>query len=157
MKYLTNLGEWAKTHIHSVLVILMSFVAPIKPLILAVGMAIIADTVTGLIKANKLKQKVTSHRLSAIISKMLLYQGALITIFVLETFVLGEFVQMLSSIQYLLSKIVACILILVEARSVDENFQIITGFSIFDKGKELLARYKKIKKELDDENEEDAK
>ena len=142
-----------KVNAKAFLITLIGFIAPIKGLLLVVGLSIAADTIIGIYKAKKLKQKITSHRLSAVITKMLLYQSAVITSFILEKYLLGEFVLLFSSISFLLTKLLAVVLISVELKSVDESYKIITGVSLIDKAKKLLTRYKKIKKEIQDDNE----
>ena len=96
-----------KTKIFLLSQIVCAFVLPIKPLIILVGLLIVLDTISGVYKAIKTKEKISSKKLSRVISKMLLYQCGLITFYILEKYLLGEFIISFSSIQFLLTKIVA--------------------------------------------------
>ncbi len=53
---------------------LAAFFAPIYMSMFIVGLFIVGDTVTGILKAKKLKQPITSRKLSAVLTKMLTYQ-----------------------------------------------------------------------------------
>ncbi len=137
-----------KHSIITLLIIIASFISPVTPLLLVVGACILADTATGIWKASKLKQEITSRKLSQIISKMVLYQSAILLFFCIEKFVLSDLIILISSINLLLTKIVAATLISVELKSINENFETISGISIWDKFKLLLARTKEITGEI---------
>ena len=49
--------------------ICLAFFLPISGILLMIGVLIVIDTVTGIWKAKKIGEKITSRRLSAIISK----------------------------------------------------------------------------------------
>ncbi|MBC7935382.1 MAG: phage holin family protein [Rhizobacter sp.] len=90
------------------------------------------------------------QKLSKIISKMVLYQVALITFFILEFFLLGEFVLLFTSIPYLLTKIVAAFFCFIELTSINENIKAVYGLNFFQMFKHLLSRVKEVKDELND-------
>lgn len=143
MKNITN-------HIANILAIILAFLAPIAPLILTVGLFILADTIVGIWKAKKINDKITSRKLSAIISKMVLYQSALIMFYLIDTFILQDFIKGFLQIPFFLTKIVAATLVFIELKSIDESTTIIFGFSFWDKFKDLLSRSKSLKKEFKD-------
>jgi len=58
----------------SLLGIVLAFFMPITGMVLAVGFAIFLDTITGIWKSRKNGVPIRSRRLSAVISKMFLYQ-----------------------------------------------------------------------------------
>lgn len=145
-----NLLTQIKTSIGIVISIICSFFLPIVPLLLIVGLFIFSDTIVGIWKAKKLKERVTSRRLSAIISKMVLYQSAVILIFLMEKFIIGDMVTYFVSIPLFLTKIVSCVLCSIEGKSIDENVTAITGVSIWERFKLLLKRAKEVKKEIAD-------
>jgi hypothetical protein len=130
--------------------IILAFFIPIYGLLLAVGLAIVADTITGVYKAKRLKQKITSRRLSEIVSKMFLYQGVVVLFFFIDRFILGEFTQMFIQIPLFLTKVVSALLCFIEVKSIDENFEAITGQSLWSKLKDILARTKELKHEFEE-------
>ncbi len=130
--------------------LLWAFFLPVAPLLIVCGLAIFADTVMGLIKAYKLKEKITSRKLSRLISKMLLYQLTIILFFFLEKILLHEFVEFFSGIDLLLTKLVTTVLISVEILSFNESFTAVAGFSLWDKFVSLVKRGGEAKKLVED-------
>lgn len=130
--------------------VILAFLLPIQPLILLVTMMIVFDTISGIWKAKKLKEPITSHKLSRVISKMLLYQGALITFFLLEKYLLAEFIVLFISISFFLSKVVAIFFCGIELMSMNENIKAVKGFNLFQMFKSMLTRVKEVKEEMVD-------
>lgn len=146
-----------KANILQIMGIFLAFVLPIRGLLLAIGLCIALDTVFGVAKALKLKQDITSRGLSKIISKMFLYEGVVLLFFVLDIFVLGEFIAVFIGIKYFLTKIISCVLVFIELKSMDENFKLIYRVSLWDKFKDMLARAKELKQEINEIKEPDPK
>jgi hypothetical protein len=139
-----------KVKLNVILGILFAFITPIIPLILIVGAAILLDTIFGIRRAKKLKEKVTSRKLSALVSKMVLYQSAVIGFFVIDKFILGDFILMFTAIPLVLTKLVTVTLLYIECKSINENYYIISGISMWSKFKEMLKRTKEIKNDIED-------
>jgi hypothetical protein len=137
-----------KNSLFAVIGIITAFLVPIIPLILIVGGAIILDTVFGVYRSFKLKESITSRKLSRLISKMVLYQSALIGFFCIEKFILDDFILIFTAIPLILTKLVSVTLIFIEAQSINENWMTITGVSIWKKFKELLYRSKELNNEF---------
>jgi hypothetical protein len=129
--------------------IVSAFLAPITGIMITVAVCIAADTVMGIWKAKKLKQEVTSRKLSQIISKMFLYQMTVMLIFCVDTFILNDIIQQFFTVPLLATKIVALTLISIELFSIDENFKAVKKKGFWDYFKELTARAKDIKDETD--------
>ena len=146
-----------KANILQIMGIFLAFILPIRGLLLAIGLCIALDTVFGVAKALKLKQDITSRGLSKIISKMFLYEGVVLLFFVLDIFVLGEFIAVFIGIKYFLTKIISCVLVFIELKSMDENFKLIYRVSLWDKFKDMLARAKELKQEINEIKEPDPK
>ncbi len=138
------------------LAIIAAFLAPIKSLIIIVGICIAADTLMGLWKAKKTKTKITSRKLSTVISKMFLYQGAIVLFFCIEKYILADFVGYFVDIELFFTKLVASILIFIELMSMNENYIAISGVSIWGKFKEMIRRAKEVKEEIKDLAGDDA-
>ncbi len=130
--------------------ILLTFLTPIIPLIILVGIAIAADTIFGIIRAKKLKQKITSRKMSQIVSKMVLYQGAVILFYSIEHFILGDIIGLFTSIPLILTKLVTATLLFIELTSVSENIESAYGINLWKKFKQMLTRAKQVKEELED-------
>lgn len=129
---------------------LLAWLIPIKPLIILVGLFILVDTAFGIWKSYKLNIPITSRRLSNIVSKMVLYQSALILFFAIEIFILGDFILLFTSIKLFLTKIISIILVGVEITSISESLKAVTGKSFWQRLKELLRRANNAKKELNE-------
>jgi len=131
-----------------ILALLLSFITPIAGVLVAVGAFIFLDTIIGIWKAKKIKQKVTSRRLSDVVNKMLVYQLTVITFFILGHFVVNDIVKGFFDIDYAMTKLVAVILISIEFFSIDESFKTATGKGLVDRFTDLLSKYKTNKKSL---------
>ena len=147
---LTCLLTTLNNKIHHFSAMLLAFFAPIHGIMFTVALLIIADTIFGIWKARKFKEKITSRGLSRIISKMFLYQGAIIGVFLIDKFILGDILFRLLSIELLLTKAVALVLASVEVFSIDESYRAVKKYGIWDAAKRLVARTKVVKEELKD-------
>ena len=98
---------------------------PIYGILIAVATAIILDTFTGIFKSVKLNgwNSFKSRRLSHIISKMLLYEICILLLFVIDKFILNEFIFKWLSIDFMFTKICAILLIFIELVSIKENIE----------------------------------
>lgn len=125
-----------------------SFFLPIQPLLLLVGIFILSDTILGVWAACKSNEPITSRKLASLIPKMLLYQAAVLVGYMLDVFLVNEFVLMLVSVNLLCTKLIAMTLIFIEVLSINENFEVITGKNLFKSFKSFLTRSAKIKDEV---------
>jgi hypothetical protein len=130
--------------------IIVAFLTPIVPLILIVGGAIGLDTIIGVYRSWKIKESITSRKMSRLVSKMVLYQSAVIGFFCIEKFILNDFIVVFTAIPLILTKLVSVTLIFIEGQSINENWMTITGISLWGKFKDLLNRGKDIKTEIKD-------
>lgn len=137
------------------MLVLITFFLPIKGIILIVGLMIAADTVAGIYRSKKLGIDITSRKLSNVISKMVLYEGAVLLFFMIEKFILQDFVGMFTNMQFIITKLMAITLIAIELKSIDENYKAVSGVSIFSTFKKLITRAKEIKGDLKDLSKED--
>lgn len=139
-----------KTYITYFITSLLLFFAPIQGLLISVGTAIALDTIFGISKAIKLNQKITSRKLSNIISKFVLYQASVLLIFTIDTFLLGEFFKIWFSIPFFFTKVVTIILIFIESVSIKENFEEAFNVDIWAMLKKVLNRAKEVKDDIDE-------
>lgn len=138
------------TKMNHLIAMLIALFAPIQGIMFTVGFLILMDTAFGIWKTRKLGEKITSRGLSKIISKMFLYEGAIIGFFLIDKFILGDILFKLFSIEHLLTKLVGLVLASVEVFSIDENYRAVNKFGLWHAAKKLLARTKEAKEELKD-------
>lgn len=139
-----------KTYALYIVTSLLVFFAPVVGILIAVGVAIALDTVLGIAKAVMIKDKVTSRKLSNIVSKFVLYQSAVLLLYVIDQFLIGEFFKIWFSIPFFFTKCVALVIIFIELTSMKENFEAAFQIDIFQKVKELLRRSKELKDDIDE-------
>ena len=115
-----------------------------------IGVLIAIDTFTGIKKAHKLKEKITSRKLSSIISKLALYEITVIMFFLIDRFILNDIILTFFSVAFMLTKVVALVLASVELISINENIKVISAknLDLWQSAKALFARAKEIKEDL---------
>ena len=121
-------------------------------LLIAVGSAIILDTFTGIFKTIKLNgiKSIRSRTLSNVISKMALYEICIIFLFVIDKFVLNEFIKHAFGFDFMFTKICAILLIFVELVSIKENIEETFKVDIWKMLKEAFNRAKELKSDLNE-------
>ncbi len=141
MKYLN--------YIFSSLILLF---VPIYGILVAVGTSIILDTFTGIFKSIKLNgwSSIRSKRLSHIVSKMLLYEICVLLLFVIDKFILNEFIFRWLGIDFMFTKICAILLIFIELVSIKENIEEAYDIKIWEILKKAFLRAKEVKDNVDD-------
>ncbi len=105
---------------------------PIKELMLTIGFLVGADMVVGIWKALKLKQRIRSRRMSDTITKLLLYQIAIMSGFLIETFIISELIP--------ITKLVATVIAVIEFKSIIESIESVTGKDLWGKIKTIIGR-----------------
>lgn len=141
----TMQANWLK-----LLAMISAFLMPISGLLFLVGFVIVLDTITGIWKSIKHKVPVTSRGLSAIASKMLLYQVTVILFYMIDHFILNKIILQFFSVPLMLTKVLALILVSIEVMSINENYKAVKGLDLWQAMKNLFARAKEIKKEVDE-------
>ncbi|MBV1928700.1 MAG: phage holin family protein [Gammaproteobacteria bacterium] len=128
--------------------LLLTFFTPIAPLMVVVGLAIMSDTFTGLYRSYKSGIELTSHKARNIISKMIVYQGAVILMYCIERFVVSDIVKIFIDVDLFLTKLVCCTLLVIELKSINENYKAVTGVDMWFKFKSMVIKVNELKKEL---------
>jgi hypothetical protein len=105
---------------------------PIKELMLTIGFLVAADMVVGIWKALKLKQRIRSRRMSDTVTKLLLYQIAIMSGFLIETFIISELIP--------ITKLVATVVAVIEFKSIIESIESVTGKDLWSKIKTIIGR-----------------
>ena len=118
-----------KQFFSDLLVAALATLAPIKPVIITVGILIVSDLVTGVWAAKKRKEQISSAALGRTVSKMVVYQTAVITGFLLQKYLLNEAVPVVN--------IIGGVIGMVEFKSFIENANVIVDGDIM---KEILKK-----------------
>lgn len=134
----------------SLLGIVLAFFMPITGMVLAVGFAIFLDTITGIWKSRKQGVPIRSRRLSAVISKMFLYQLTIILFFLIDWFILNDILKSIFTTELLLTKVLSLVLISIEVVSINENYKAVRGVDLWASLKKLLSRAKELKNDSDE-------
>ncbi len=125
--------------------ILLSFVAPLAPFFwLAVGL-VIADTITGIIAAQKRGDKITSKGFGRVMSKIIVYMMAILACYGVEVVL-----SIGGNVTYVAVGAIA----FTELLSILENTRVVTGANVADAVRRLLPRQKK---EFDTRYQQDEK
>jgi hypothetical protein len=138
-----------KQYIIQLLAVVGAFFLPISGILFLIGFAIVLDTITGLWKARKLGIPITSRKLSAIISKLMLYEVAVIGFYLIDYFILNDIIMKFFSVPLMLTKILSLVLCSIECISINENIKAVKGVDIWSAFKQLLRRSKEIKQDID--------
>lgn len=147
MQHLTTLLTSIKASSWKFLLPLLTLLAPVKWVVLLVGIFIILDTAFGVWSAKKTGKKISSSRFSAVIGKMFVYQATVLLLFGIDVVILGDFVKLFIGIPYVITKAAALVLIVNEGYSIDEKLKNVNP----DKGiwfyiKRMLGLAKRLKK-----------
>ena len=129
--------------------ICFAFFLPISGILLMIGVLICIDTMTGIWKAKKLGIPITSRGLSAIVSKLFLYEVAVIGFYLIDYYILNDILLQFFSVPLMLTKILSLVLCSIEVISISENYKAVKGIDIWSAFKNLLQRSKEIKKDID--------
>jgi len=131
------------------LAVVSTFFLPITGILFLIGFAILIDTLTGIWKAKKLGIPITSRKLSAIISKLMLYEVAVILFYLIDRFILNDIILTFFSVPLMLTKILSLVLVSIEVISISENYKAVKGIDLWQAMKLLFARARDIKQDID--------
>lgn len=130
-------------YVQPTLISLLAVLAPIKAILLVAGFLIVADLLTGILAAKKRGESINSAGLRRTITKIFVYQLAIITGFLIEKYMLSDFLP--------ISKIAASIVGTVEGLSIYENLNTIEGTNVFKKIVNLLgSQNDELKKKIEE-------
>jgi hypothetical protein len=137
----------------SALLTMIAFLSPIHGVLLTVGLFIMFDTIMAYWRCKVKKIKWTSKKLRVgLVPKFLSYQTIVILFFLMDKYILFEFTKYIIDIDFLMTKILAIILLYIEYKSINETFIIIKGKSLTAYLKELLKLGNDIKDDFNNRN-----
>lgn len=131
---------------------LLSFFLPVQGLLIAVGFAIALDTFTGIFKSVKEGgwKTIRSRKLSDLAAKVVLYNTAILSIYIMDFYLLSGFFKHWFSADFFFTKIIALVLIVIELTSVKENFEAVYNKDIWKLLKSIVRRAKEIETDISD-------
>ena len=91
------------------------------------------------------KKEITSRKLSAIISKLLLYELTVILFYLIDFYILNDIILTFFSVPLMLTKVLALVLASIEIMSINENYKVVKGIDLWQSAKLLFARAKEVK------------
>jgi hypothetical protein len=144
-----------QTYSTKLMAIICSFFLPIVGILILIALSVIFDTITGIWKARKLKQSITSRRLSNIVSKILLYEATVMLFYLIDYFIVNDIVITFFSIDMLTTKALALVLVSIEVISINENYKAVKGIDLWASLKNLFARAKEVTQDFKKINEKD--
>jgi hypothetical protein len=110
----------------------MSILLPIKGLMFTIGFLVGVDMIVGIWKALKLNQRIRSRRMSDTITKLLLYQVAIISGFLIQKYVLVDTIP--------IAKLIGTVIAIIEFKSILESIEAVTGQDVWTKIKKIIGR-----------------
>ena len=136
---------WIIKYSTELMIAIMAVLSPITPILITVGILVGVDFIFAIYVAYKNKVKITSNKMSKTISKLLLYTITIICIFLLEKFIMGDVLP--------LSRVAATLIGVVELKSILENWEILFGWSLWDKMMSLVKRGASTTKDIIEEGD----
>lgn len=118
-----------KSYLSNLAISAIAALAPIKPVMITVGVLIVSDLITGVWAARKRGESITSAALGRTISKMVVYQTAVVTGFLLQRYLLGDALPVVN--------VIGGVIGMVEFKSFIENANCIVDGDVF---KEILRK-----------------
>ena len=130
----------------------MAFVSPISPLMIVVGILIMADTFVGrwrakktaILKGENYREVVTSRKTRlGFVSKTIGYNFVIITTFLLDDYMINEVVVKHIPFEFLATKICGLFLLKIEWDSINESVRMVRGWDYNDKIHDFFKWLKK--------------
>lgn len=122
------------TLLNSILASIIGVVAPLKAIILIIVSAVFIDFLLAIYNAWKKGIPITSRKMYQTVPKLLIYVSVIVIIYYANVFVF--------EVPMDLHKIVGGFILLTEFKSIDENINLILGFSLFSQLTDFLSRGK---------------
>lgn len=143
------INYFAKISIKEWIILLISFLAPIHSVIIGVFFLIILDLYLGIRKSIKQNKKITSRGLFATGKKIYTYNMIIISAFLIDHYLVGEFIKVFIEIPYVFTKLIAIGSVWTELVSIHENVEILYGVNILDRVMKTVKGFFAIKKDFD--------
>jgi hypothetical protein len=128
------------------------FLAPVKGLMIAVGVAIVLDIAFQIYRSVRVKsfRFFSIKNLIEIGARMVLYEISIIGCYIMDFFLLSEISNKLFSIEFMVTKGCAIFLVFLQLVTIKNNFEKATGHDVWALIKNALGRAKEVKDSVTD-------
>ena len=114
-----------------------------------VALSTILDTAFGIWKAKNLGEKLSSKAFrSGLVPKLISYIAVVMMVYGSDVFIINSLVSNVVDVEFMATKVIALTLIINEAKSIDESWEAVKGYSMIAKLIEVINNLKDIKKQL---------
>jgi hypothetical protein len=124
--------------INSIVASIVGVIAPLKAIVLIIVAAVFIDFGLAIYNAWKKGIPITSRKMYQTIPKLLIYISVILIVYYSNIFIF--------EVPMDLHKIVGGFILLTEFKSIDENINLILGFSLFSQLTDFLSRGKNTNK-----------
>ena len=123
---------------------MMAVIAPVFPMIYIAILAILIDTGFGIWRSVKKGgwKSIRSRRLSHVISKSLLYSGAILFTFLIEKYIAADLIAQFVAVDLVMTKVIAFFCVVVEVKSINESYESVTGKNMLKALRVFITRAK---------------
>lgn len=144
---LNNKQQNMKSFLIGFAITILTVLAPIKGLILTIGLAVLVDTAFAIYVSVKLKgiKSFRSHKFFNIAIKTFFYCSAIVMMFLIDKFIFGGSIW---GFDLLLTRGLSLLFVYGELKSIDESSMKLGNKSIWTLLKELVNKAKKIKTDI---------
>jgi hypothetical protein len=127
------------------------FFTPLFPIMLSVGLMTIVDTYFGIKASKKRGEEFSSRKLrKGWVSKNISYQTSLVLLFIIDNFVFNDLVLNYFPTPFIITKLFAVMLILIEFSSLNESSEVLYKKSFKEHIREQLKSIFNIKRDIND-------
>ena len=123
---------------------MLAVIAPVFPMIYIAILAILIDTAFGIWRSVKKEgwKSIRSRRLSHVISKSLLYSGAILFTFLIEKYIAADLIAQFVAVDLVMTKVIAFFCVVVEVKSINESYESVTGKNMLKALRVFITRAK---------------
>jgi hypothetical protein len=123
---------------------ILAVISPVFPMIYIAILAILIDTGFGIWRSVKKGgwKSIRSRRLSHVISKSLLYSGAILFTFLIESYIAKDLIAQFIAVDLVMTKVIAFFCVVVEVKSINESYESVTGKNMLKALRGFITRAK---------------
>lgn len=138
------------TFLKAMCLTIVTFLTPIKGLLLITGIAVLLDTLFAIYTTIKLNgwHSYQSTKLFNIVVKSFFYFGSIVLAFFIDTHIIEK--NVIFGINLLISKVVTIFWLYIEVKSIDETSQKLGNKSFYFTIKNLMTKAKDLKKDINE-------
>jgi hypothetical protein len=133
-----------KTNLTLLALSFLSILAPVTPMVLIAICFIWLDLVVGIWRSVKLKgwKSIRSRGIARTVSKSLIYSGGIVSVFMLEKYVIADLIGLFVSVDLVLTKAFTFFCIFIELKSINESYFDVTKKDVLKSFKEFITAKK---------------